>query len=184
MLTLLLENPIWIGLTGVLFSCMAIVLWTQLPDRKSQRIAFVSALVLSGLTIFLVVLNILVQTERERIEDTLHTVSAALEKNDLPTVYSYIHPNATEGLQRAKGELPQYHFNDARVTRIKDIQVNLDTKPNTAVAEFNVVVDVNVGQNKGRAARFVRVYFMQRDGRWLVRDYEHFEPTAGFRSLP
>ncbi len=178
------ESPFLLGIVGGFLSAVAIVVWTQLPDAKGQRIALSSALLFSAMTIGLVLLSMWIETDQEKIESTLHRVAAALESNDHPLVYSYIHPNATEGIQHAKGELPRYKFNDARVTRIKEIQVVPDSVPPTAIAEFNVVVNVDIGNNNGRAARFVRVYFMQRDDCWLIRDYEHFEPTAGFRNLP
>ena len=184
MQALLLENPLVPLIVGLCVAAIAIVIWTQVDQRQIQRFSIATAIVTLLVTVLLVVISLQVETDREEIESTLHRVADALQRNDFETVYTYIHPNAAEGLQHAKAELPRFKFSDARVTRIKDIIVNYDTQPKTAIAEFNVVVDISFEQYSGRAPRFVRAYFMERDGRWLVRDYEHFEASAGFRNLP
>lgn len=69
-------------------------------------------------------------------------VAQALEANDFPRVFSYIHPGATEGVARAKEELPSYRFLDARLTRQRSIEVNRLALPAAAVAEFNVAVEI------------------------------------------
>jgi type II secretory pathway pseudopilin PulG len=181
---LLLENPLVPLIVGLCVTAIAIVVWTQVDQRLVQRVSLATAIIALLVTVLLVTLSLQIETDREKIESTLHRVADALQRNDFETVYTYIHPNATEGIQRAKTELPRYKFSDARVTRIKDIIVNSDTQPRTAIAEFNVVVNVSFEQFSGRAPRFVHAYFMERDGKWLVRDYEHFEASAGFRSPP
>lgn len=177
MSTLLLENPLLVGFLGAVLTMLAGFAWLQ-TGRRSILQATVGML---ALTIVLVLINVNITSERERIEAILYTVADALGKNDLPAIYSAIHPTAAETVKQAKAELPKYKFSEARVTGIKDIQVNFTTKPATAIAEFNVFVAVTFQGNKFDVRRFVRVYFMQHEERWLVHDYEHFEPTAGFR---
>jgi hypothetical protein len=182
---LLFESPTTLAvLAGVVFLVSGFV-WTQVNDRIVQRIALVFVIGSVLLGTILVVTSILIKTDKELITARLHEIASALEQNDREAVYAAIHPNASEGVQRAKAELPQYVFSDARVTRIKAIQVNDDTVPRTALAEFNVVVAVETGMGGGRVPRFVHVYFMEDEaGRWMVNDYEHFDATAGFRNTP
>jgi hypothetical protein len=177
MLELLYEHPLIIGLAGGAATALAIFIWVQ-AGRKEGLIAGVVCLVL---TVGLVLLSINIVTDRERITQLLDEVAAALEVNDHEKVYSYIHPNAVEGVQRARGELPRYVFSEARVTRVREIVVNRQTTPPTAIAEFTVVVNVGFQGMQHKVPRLVRVYFMLRDDRWMVRDYEHTAPnTSGF----
>lgn len=171
------ESPWLLGILGTAIAAAIGLLWTQ----TGHKAALYSSLAAGTLTAILTIVNIQVLTDRERIREVIHDVSSALQRNDREQVYAYIHPNAVEALQRARAELPRYQFEEARVTRIKDVMVNPKTTPPTAIAEFHVRVRVAVQGQTFRVARFVRVYFMLREDTWLVRDYEHFEPTVGFR---
>ena len=133
------------------------------------------------LTLGLVVLSVQIETDEEKITRMLNDVASALQRNDRDYVVSHIHPTAAATVQRAKAELPRYNFTEARVTRIKAITVDTSRKPETAIAEFNVIVALTLDGYSGQVGRFVKLYLAKQDGRWLVRDYEHSEPTAGFR---
>lgn len=180
MLEFILEHPLMLALAGAAAVGLAVFIWLQ----TAHRAALQASIALGLLTIVLVVLSLQVETDREAIRRTLDEVADALERNDFEFVYSYMHPNAEAGVQRARGELPNYTFSEARVTRVKEIQVNHTTTPNTAIAEFNVFVKVGTQGQSFNVPRFVKIYFMKRGERWMVRDYEHFEPTAGFRNTP
>jgi ketosteroid isomerase-like protein len=178
---LLFESPITLGVTGLAFTLIALVTWI----KGGFRAALYAAIALAVLTVVLLVVNLRVKTDREQIEQLLHDVAAAVERNDLPAVVSYIHPGAVQGLQRAKSEMPKYQFTSARITGIKSIQVHRDTHPPSAIAEFHVAVSLGTqGNHFDGIRRFVRAYFMERDGRWLVHNYEHFDVSAGFRNTP
>lgn len=178
----LFESPVLLGVVGLTLAGIAAFIWTQAREAAARKAAFYSMLCLIVMTIVMTLVNIQVKTDQEQIRSMLHMIGAALEKNDLATVFAYIHPNATETSDRARAELPRYRFSDARVTRIKRVEINPSTVPRTAIAEFNVVAEFSVHDTKLRGGRFVRVYLMEKDNRWLARDYEHFEPTAGFRN--
>jgi hypothetical protein len=175
---LLYESPLIVGFTGLALTIIALVVWI----KGGFRNALYTACVLAVLTVVLLFLNLNIQTDREQIDQLLHDVAAAVQRNDLPTTLSYIHPNAVEGLQRAKNEMPKYEFTEARITGIKSIEVKPKLNPPLAVAEFYVAVSLNSGGRQVNGIRrFVRATLTKRDGRWLVSDYEHFEPTTGFR---
>lgn len=175
---LFLESPWTIAVSGLVVVVACVVVWIQ----TGHRVAVACAALGSLITLLLLAICIQIETDREAIKRTINEVAEAIEQNDHARVFSYIHPGAGEGIARARAELPQYEFSDARVTRVKSISVNQETSPPTALAEFNVVVAVRRSGQNVKVARFVKVYFMQENGRWLVRDYEHFEPTAGFRT--
>ncbi len=174
---LLFENPITLGSVGLGFTGIAAFVWMQ----TGHKVAFYSVIALASVTLLLVLVNLQVTTDRERIRRILDDVAAALRNNDHEKIFSYVHPNAVEGLRKVQWEVRRFDFEEARVTGIKEIAVNFATTPPTAIAEFFARVKASGNSMQGTVVRFVRVYFMQRDGRWLVRDYEHFDPTAGFR---
>jgi predicted lipid-binding transport protein (Tim44 family) len=174
---LILESPMVIGIGGLFAAGLAGFFWTQ----TGQRVAGWIAIVLLLLTLITIVVSIQVETDQEKITHMLHDVAGALQRNDREYVFSHIHPQASATVQRAKTELPRYNFTEARVTRIKAITIDDSRKPETAVAEFNVIVALTVEGSSVRVPQFVKLYLTKQDGRWLVRDYEHSEPTAGFR---
>ena len=175
---LLLESPIVLAICGLGAAGLAAFFWTQTGNKAAAWIAI--AIVL--LTFGLVVLSVQIETDEEKITYMLHDVASALQRNDHDYVVSHIHPSAATTAQRAKSELPKYKFSEARVTRIKSITVDGSRKPETAVAEFNVIVALTTDGYTGQIPRFVKLYLTKEENRWLVRDYEHEEPTAGFRN--
>ena len=173
----LFENPLWISVCGLFVALVAGILWTQ----TGARVAWLAAIAAIVLTVILVAVAVRVETDREKIHRTINEVAEAVEANDLKRVTSFIYPNATEGMARAKQELPQYTFREARMTRLKSILVNRGSSPATAIAEFHVIVDLSMDGQNVRVPRFVKAYFVESQGRWLVRDYEHFDVGVGFR---
>ena len=171
---LLFEHPLMIVVGGIALAGLAIFLWVQTAKKEMLY----GGIVLLVLTALLAAVSLQVVTDRERIIQILDEVAVALENNDYETVYAAIHPNSQEGVQRAKAELPNYTFKEARVTRVREISVNRDSTPPTAIAIFTVVVDVAANGQSYRVPRLVKIYFRERDGRWLVHDYEHTHPTG------
>jgi uncharacterized protein YchJ len=168
---MLLESPLTVVLVGMFLAGIAGFVWTQ----QGSKWLLGTAIGLVALTAVLTLCSLWIETDRETLTQSLHDVASALQRNDRQYVIARIHPKATEAVQRAKTELQNYNFTEARVTRIKSIAID----DASAVAEFNVVV--NLKEIGRKIPRFVKVYFMKNDGRWLVRDYEHQDPTAGFR---
>ena len=177
---LLFESPYTIGVVGIAVAGVAAFVWLQTAQKAAAWVAISAA----AITLILVMLSIQVKTDREKIASLIAEVCATVQRNDRERAYQYIHPNADEGLARAKSEFPRLTFSEARVTRMKSIEVNHLTSPATAIAEFNVFLRVEVDGTEFKVPRFIRAYFMQKDDEWLVTDYEHFEPTAGFRNTP
>ena len=170
-----MENPWALGLVGLCLS--GLLGWVGvLSGRRSVWLA--TGLVILA-TAALVVASLRIETDREQIRRTIGEVAQAVASNDLERVLTYLHPAAAPGLQRARSELPLYVFHEARVTRMRSIEVNRRVQPAAAIAEFNVAVEVQAAGQRIPIRRLVRAYFVLQGGRWLVRDYEHFEPLAG-----
>ncbi|QDV24329.1 hypothetical protein [Aureliella helgolandensis] len=177
MYSFLYESPVLLTVCGLTLVVLAALFWTQTGNRPTLY----AAGLLAALTLILLLISLQVVTPREEIKGILDEVAAALESNDREKVYSYIHPNAQPTVQQARTELPNYEFQRARVTRIKLISVNPSTQPRSAIAEFNVVVNLSTQGQQINVPRFIKVYFMENNGRWLVTDYEHHSPMQGFQ---
>lgn len=175
----LLSNPIWIIGLGSLIIVLSVICWTQIADPIGQKISFRIAIFAFLLTAILTAVSFQIETDHERITNTLRTAATAIEENDVARVLTYVHPGAADLKQRAEAVFESFHFEDARVTRIKEITINQDTTPPTAIVEFNVVVEL---ERFGRVPRFVKAYFAKKDDKWLIQDYEHFDATEGFKA--
>lgn len=174
MVEFLFENPTWIGLLGLMATIAAGVVWLQ----TGARLAAIGAGSLALISLVLVITSLRVETPREQIRRTIYEVAEALSQNDVPKVISYIHPGALPAVVKAKGELPNYQFTEARVNRLRSIEVDQRPNPPVAIAEFNVAIEIATEGQKIPIRRLVKVYFGLSAGRWLVRDYEHFDPLA------
>lgn len=175
--SVLFESPVWLGMVGFACAGVAGYFWSQTGSRP----ALVTAVVLAVLTTIAVMVNIAVDTDRETISKLLDSAAAKVQANDHDAVLAYLHPAAGDAVQRAKAEMSRLEFTEARVTRIKDISVNWDNSPPTALAEFNVVAKVSTQGFAGTVPRFVKLYFHYKDDRWLVVDYEHSAASDGFK---
>lgn len=173
----LFESPVTIGVTGAAITLIAAITWV----KGGFPAALYSALALFVLTILLLILNLQIQTDRERVEGVMHEVARAVQQNDFDGVLSHIHPSRAAAFSRTKSQLSRCEFTEARITAIKKIEVNADTNPPSAIAEFNAYAAVTVQGTPHKAPQFVRCYFLHEGGRWLVSDYELHEPTYGFK---
>ena len=162
----LMESPWTVGLTGAVATAAALFIWTQ----TRQRAVGLAAAVLFLTTAVLVVTSLNVRTDREQIRQTMEEVAGALDRNDHQAVFAFIHPDAEEGVQRARSELPNYIFHQARITGIRSIAVNHGVSPPAAIAEFHVNVEIEAHGQRLRVRRFVRAFFLLYGDRWLVYD--------------
>lgn len=178
---LFLENPLVLGLAGGVATAIALAIWIQ----GSQRPAMYSAVVLAVLTLILVEINVYVQTDRERVQVLIHQVAKDIQNNDLEKILSVIHPNAPQLVRAANDASRNFKFSVARVTGIKQIQVDRQANPPKATAEFYVVVNASVRGTAVGGRGFVRVTLLKSNDRWLVQEYQAFDPSVGFKgNLP
>ncbi len=174
----LFESPVTLGVTGAALVLAAAIVWI----KGGSAAALYATLALFLLTILLLILNVRIETDREQVQSVIGNVAAAVERNDLDGVLKYVHSSRSPALNRARGELPNYKFTEARITGIKKIEVTPETNPPSAIAEFNVAVSLTAhSQPYDGIRRFVRCHFLRDGDRWFVSDYEHFEPTYGFK---
>jgi len=179
LMTWLFEEPLYIVATGLLLAAGCGWFWLQTGKRMLLQISLGCLL----LTAVSVIIEQVVETDREQVSQTLHELAAAVESNDLSAVLAFIHPEAVEIRQRASAEMPIYTFEEVKVKQNLRVEFPAGTE-RQAKALFNVVVVGRGGglENIRRVPRFVIVEFVKTDERWLVRNYEHDDPRAGFRT--
>ena len=174
------ESPLYILLFGGITAAILFGGWYK-TSRTSLMLATAAAVVLTGI---LLVVEQTVVTDREEVEETLYRIAAEVQNNNVEKVLTYIHSDAAGTLRQAANELPHYDFE--RVTIKPNMKVTVDRShiPPQAVAEFNVVVVLSRDSalvGSGTYPRFVEVTLYEEDGRWKVREYNHFDFREGLR---
>lgn len=177
-MTWLFEQELVIVVGGVLLLLGLGIAWSS-SGRK--ELAFAAGLVLL-LTIVGVVVERLVVTDREALEATLQEIAHDVATNNHRALYKHISDTAPDLRKRAESEVPGYHFQSCRVTKIHTVTVNSTARPKTAEVEFNVVFSGDFRYegtefNNISGARWIKLDFIQdQDGRWKVENYDHADP--------
>ncbi len=176
MLEYVVDHPLWIGFFGLFIAGATFLGWIQTGNKLALGTALSAAL----LTILALAYSYGTESEKEKIEGMLHQTASDLEDNRFDAVYARIHRSAPELRSRAESELRRYRFSMAKVTRIKKIEIDEKHAPPMAKVEMNVVVEGSFDGFTGKAPRFVELYLYKEGSNWLVYDYSHREPMAGF----
>lgn len=141
--------------------------------------------VLAGIVVLMVaglIVDRLIVTDREAIEATLAQIARDVQSNNLRAVSRHIYFGAASELkQRVESEMPNYHFEECRITRIHKVEIDAGTDPRSAVVEFNVVASGTFKQAgmelTDTVRRWIRLQMVrEKDGRWAVQDYKHASP--------
>jgi len=127
-----------------------------------------------------------VVTDRERVEDCLEGVAAALEANDLQRVLGFISASAVETRSQARRAIDYAQFQQIK---IKDLQITVNylTSPPSARATFTALVTASDRGNLFGVRTLpleFRVDFRQEDQSWLITGHEVREAPADFSHSP
>ena len=165
----LAENAVPIWAVGAVLLTLALVVFVQTRGRG----AVVAMVVIIVLTATLLTVEWLIETPREAVARTLNEIAAAIEANDLPGVLDYIAPSASEVRSDAETLMPLVVVEKARILGTPDIEIDAGPNLRKATVECQALVHVVVKQNgmKGPYMDRVMIYFVERDGRWLIESY-------------
>jgi hypothetical protein len=176
-MTWLLESP-WpvITLGVVLQIALAIVLVRT--SRASVLLAMALVLVLCA---GLVLLERVVVTKREAVEDALDGAAAALEANDPAGVLQAFAPDSP---RRGEVErvLGRFNIRDAHVGGDLEVVTNELTIPPSATAYFTGRVEASDGRGEVPYEHLIQKFkvTLHREGdRWLIFDYAMADPQGG-----
>ena len=112
-MTWLVEEPLYIAILGVVMLAFLGYAWMQTGYRWLLH----ATLGIAALTVGLLLLEHLVETEPERIEATLRRIGRDVERNDLDAILSHVYSGASDTLALAKSEFPRYTFRDVNIGR-------------------------------------------------------------------
>jgi len=184
-MTWLFEQPLIIVILGVALIFVLGAIWSA-TGRKELLYAI-------GATFLLLIAGLIIErqtiTDHEAIRATLYRIAQDVKSNDRRAVMSHIHSTAPELKKKAEAELPNYKFDDCRVTKIHLIDVDNRQEPRSAIAEFNIVAvgtfSGPVGEMSGSFPRWVQLHLLrENDGRWTVVNYDHDDPARMIRESP
>ena len=178
-MSFLLESPLPAVIVGGMLTAILIGGWIQtaltwlLPSAAG-------VLLVTG---SLVWLENAVVTEREEVEQTLQEIVEVVAEEALDGLLAHLHPDAEHARSKVRAEFPKYEFGEISIRPNLEVTI-IEGTPLAARATFNVVADGGIrslGMEDVTVRRYVEVKFRQLNGRWLVHDYEHFEPLHGMR---
>jgi hypothetical protein len=170
-MTWILETP-WPSLT--LGIGLEVILAIALV--RTGRGVIIGAMVLVlALTVGLVVLERVVVTQTEEVENALDGVAQALEANDAPAVLASIAPSCPR-----RGEVQSVlNHVTIRSARVRDVEVRFDgTDPPSATVNLLGIVEAHDTHGTVPYEHFLRRFkvLLRKDGdRWLITDFSEAE---------
>ncbi|MHB0956000.1 MAG: hypothetical protein ACYC6N_20905 [Pirellulaceae bacterium] len=171
----IVEEPLYIVILGVVTLAFLTFAWMQTGFRWLLH----ATLGVGALTIGLLVLERLVETEPELIDATLRQIGRDVERNDLDAVLGHVYSGAPETLRMAQSEFPRYSFKLVNIKHNVEVQLHPDAAPPMAEVTFNVVLDVTERNSEirhPRVALFVRLTLRKEKGAWKVAKYDYDAP--------
>jgi hypothetical protein len=174
-MTFLLENTLQIALLGALLITLLGAFWWH----TGQRLLLLATLGMIVLTAGALLVERLVETDRESAIRTVHEICASIGHKPLEQLLEYVHPSAVEIRDAARAEFSRYELDAARVTQIWDVAVDPTASPPQAVVRCNISVTGGVpasGISRQVIVRYVVVTLARDQQRWKVLTYEHAPP--------
>jgi len=150
---------------------MAAAVFVALVYFTGRAVWLLGVVVALGIMGAVLLIDVLVITDRERIEDVIAQGAEAVKSNDINHVLPLISPNAPELQDLARRTMQMFKFADVRVTSTPDIVVNKLTSPPSAKANFSAVAHVRMptsGTSTQPVPRRVELRFAWEGDRWLV----------------
>jgi ketosteroid isomerase-like protein len=175
-MTTLLETPWPAMIWGSLIALVLLVVALK-TGHGMWLIVMAGVLVI---TAGLVILERIVVSERERVEQTLYDCAAAVETNNVAAVLGFVSEHAGSARSRIRAELPHYTIGNVSIS---GLEIKLIGDPaTTATADLigHCWVDERRGGSGQRMTvtqRFL-VRLQKENGRWVLTDYEH-RPLLG-----
>lgn len=169
-MAIFLESPWPILFLGIAVEAvLGMLLFQSGRGRLLWAMIGVGLLVVGGL-----VVERLVVTPREEVEQTLDKAVAAVNRHDLDSLLDCISPSAKEPRTLSRWVFQSFEIEDGHINDVQ-IDVNRLTSPPTASAKF-----MAVGRGKDRKgeipyqnfAQPVSIKLQLQGGRWLVTHYK------------
>jgi len=178
MYDVLAEQPL---LVSGLMACLAVALvfgWMQTGNKIVLAAGLIFLLLIP--VAFLIASNWV--TDREQISAAIYRTAEAVARNDFDTALAIIDPLQRDKIAAAKSDLSRFRFDEARVNKLRTVDITEGSVPLSAEVDMSVTVVVSDqrGQIRGmRVPRRVILKFRKAaNGEWFVYDYNHL-PIVG-----
>ncbi|MBN2023247.1 MAG: hypothetical protein JW809_10700 [Pirellulales bacterium] len=182
---ILLESPI-----PILFAGLVAIVALGAAFLGSRRVVFLAGI---GAALAVVLLGVLVErlvvTEREEVENTLQDLAEALSADNadldakIARVLGFLAPSAVQTRAHAEWALQRYTVKTATVTNLK-VTINHLTSPPSAECEFKGLITVadrtGLIPERPHPVHFT-AKFRRHGDRWLLM--EHTEELTGYGKL-
>ena len=174
----LAEQPLVSSLLLALIAMAMIFGWMQ-TGKKAVLLVGLALLLLIPVT-FAVAASWV--TDRELISDAIYRTADAVANNDIEGALQVIEPVQRARIEAARADLMRFHFDEARVNKLRTIDILADNDPPQAEVDMSVTVAVSDQRGQFRNMRVPRRVILQfrksASGDWLVYDYNHM-PIVG-----
>ena len=178
MKTLIAEQPLMMAVLLGVIAGAALFGWLQTGKRESMWVGLVFLILIP---ISWVVSQRWV-TDREQISAAIYATAEAVKRNDFDAAVQVIEPQQRALIASAKADLSRFRFTEARVNKLRSIEMVMGSEPPEAEADLSVSVTVSdkSGQFQDiRVPRRVVLRFRKSDsGQWHVYNYTHM-PIVG-----
>lgn len=176
----ILESPIYVGIVG---GGVAIVcLWIAI--QTGYKWLYWAALAAAAVAAVLVTVSVQTVTPREEVIAYINDAADDLEANRLDELRARIHPAAESHVHSLQAWTDRIHFTLANIRSIHEVEVTGEGDEQRALAKFNVFVECESGGTDYRIPRYVELTMYKVDGRWLVYNVRHEDPTYAMRRQP
>lgn len=171
----------WFTESAFFPSCIGILMtiaFIGLAVSSGEMLMLRIALAIAALTALLIIIEVMIVTDKEQIENTLKDMAAAMQKNDIDHVLDYL--ATPELVSRAKGHLREdATCHSCVITAINQVTVN-DTGQ-SATADFVAFARASDRRfpNPVPIQRRIKLHFEKQQNRWKVVDFEQADPRAG-----
>lgn len=173
-MTAFLESPWPAFMTGIM---LELILAIALFALQRRGIAIAMGVV-AALVVGLIVLERVVVTPAEEVENALFALADRLEANDVKGAVALVAPDATKVISAAERHMPRYYILGVHIKRDLTVTIN-DTNPPTAVAKFTCYANAKdkKGQLPYENAMLQFAILYRKDGdRWLIYEYDVNQP--------
>lgn len=179
-MTWLFEDPTTLVIAGVLIEGLLAVGLV----KSGRGVLAVPMVILALLLGVCLLVERLVVTDREQIEDVFNGVCRALAANDVDGVLDYIDPAAANMRSQVRNVLAGARITEARIYDL-EVEVNRGARPPAAEARFTGRVKGNyrgeAASGEGMVLRRFTVEFRLVGDRWLMTGYQDRGPLGGHR---
>jgi hypothetical protein len=165
----LAENALMIWVGGAVMLTLAIVIYSQVRTLG----ALLGIVAVAAVTAMLLLAEHFMETPREAVERTLFELAGRVEANDVAGTLAYIVPESNQMRTDVETLMPQVIIDQANIMGTPETVVDMSRNPPEARVDCRGFLHATMKQNgmKGGDMTELRITFVRRGDRWLVKDY-------------